>query len=140
MFTMTKLPTVGLIALKDNKILLAFSKNKKAWYLPGGKIDANETAVQALRREVKEELNMDVDPDKLKFYCHISVEAYGEKEQLMMEQDCFLYEIDQNIVPGNEIEAVAYFNRQTYMKEAVQVTGVLEVFDLLERDNLCAAL
>jgi 8-oxo-dGTP pyrophosphatase MutT (NUDIX family) len=132
---MIKLPTVGLIAVKDNKMLLAFSKNKKAWYLPGGKIDVNETPVQALQREVKEELNLDIDPDQLKFYCHISVEAYGETQQLMMEQDCFLYEIDQHIVPGNEIEEVAYFNRETYLREPVQVAGVIQVFDLLEKDN-----
>lgn len=55
---MRKLATAGLIVVKDNKLLLAFSNNKKAWYLPGGKIDAGETSVQALQREIKEELNL----------------------------------------------------------------------------------
>lgn len=36
------LPTAGLIVIKDNKLLLAYSNNKKAWYLPGGKIDLGE--------------------------------------------------------------------------------------------------
>ena len=48
----------GLIVLKNRKLLLAFSNNKKAFYLPGGKVDANETSLQALQREIKEELNI----------------------------------------------------------------------------------
>jgi ADP-ribose pyrophosphatase YjhB (NUDIX family) len=41
---MIKLSTAGLILIKDKKLLLAFSKNKKAWYLPGGKVDTNESS------------------------------------------------------------------------------------------------
>ncbi|WP_245973015.1 hypothetical protein [Sphingobacterium siyangense] len=39
--TTTKcLPTAGLVSIKEDKLLLAYSNNRKAWYLPGGKIDA----------------------------------------------------------------------------------------------------
>ncbi|WP_293947143.1 MULTISPECIES: NUDIX domain-containing protein [unclassified Sphingobacterium] len=53
MSTITQgLPTAGLISIVDHKILLAYSNNKKAWYLPGGKIDAGEDSLQSLRREI----------------------------------------------------------------------------------------
>jgi 8-oxo-dGTP pyrophosphatase MutT (NUDIX family) len=137
---MIKLSTAGLILIKDKKLLLAFSKNKKAWYLPGGKVDANESSVEAIQREIKEELNLDIDPVGLKFYCHITVQAYGEQQHLMMEQDCFLYETNGEITPNNEIEAIAYFDRGKYLKNSAQVEGVLKVFDHLEQDGLCPGI
>ena len=55
-----QLHTAGLIAIKDKKLLLAFSKNKQCFYLPGGKVDDTETAKQALCREIEEELNVHI--------------------------------------------------------------------------------
>ncbi len=57
--------TAGLVIVKNRKLLLAFSKNKKAWYLPGGKPDDGETTRHALVREIKEELNIDINTDDL---------------------------------------------------------------------------
>jgi 8-oxo-dGTP pyrophosphatase MutT (NUDIX family) len=64
---MKQLVTAGLVAIKNRKLLLALSKNKRAWYLPGGKIDDGETTPLALIREIKEELNILLEKEKLKF-------------------------------------------------------------------------
>lgn len=125
-----KLPTAGLIVVENNKLLLTFSKNKKAWYLPGGKIDEGETSKQALIREIEEELNVTLNPDYLDYCFHITAMAYGE-ENLLMEQDCFRTTLNQEIKPSNEIEAFQYFSREEYLKEEIQVEGVIEAFDLL---------
>ncbi len=130
------LPTAGLLVIKENKLLLAYSKNKKAWYLPGGKIDCAETALEALQREIYEELNLRLNTDRLTYYCHITAPAYGESPHVIMEQDCFLYELNEKIEPNNEIEAVKFFNKEMYQSEPVQVSGVLKVFDLLSKDKL----
>lgn len=131
-----QLPTVGLIILNHDKLLLAFSKNKKAWYLPGGKVDFGETTIQSLKREIKEELNITLDSSLITYYCHIQAPAFGEESNIIMEQDCFIYKLDQEIIPGNEIEAVKYFDLKTYLKEPQQVAGVIEVFTKLENDKL----
>ncbi|MFC0320676.1 MULTISPECIES: NUDIX hydrolase [Olivibacter] len=128
------LPTAGLIVIKDNKLLLAFSKNKKAWYLPGGKVDAGETSIQSLQREIREELNIELKTELLTFYCHIKAAAYGEPDNVIMTQDCFLYELHEQIEASNEIEAVAYFSYKNYLQEAAVVGGVVEVFENLTRD------
>ncbi len=130
------LHTAGLLVLKDNKLLLAYSNNKKAWYLPGGKLEADETALQALKREVLEELNLNLEEKLLKYYGHITAPAYGEDTNVTMEQDCFLYELRQNVTPGKEIGAVSFFDYDSYLLEPAQVPGVLQTFKKLKGDKL----
>ncbi|WP_413532464.1 NUDIX hydrolase [Empedobacter brevis] len=132
---MIQLPTAGLLVIKNNKLLLTFSKNKKAWYLPGGKIDQDENSKSALIREIKEELNVDLEENKLNFFCHITAEAYGE-QNLLMEQDCFLYDLKEGIKPSNEIEAANYFSYEEYLQEEIQVIGVVKVYEELKKNQL----
>jgi len=72
---MRSIPCAALLTLKDRKLLLAYSKNKKCFYLPGGKIDSGESAKQALCREIEEELNVPLDETELEYYTHITAPA-----------------------------------------------------------------
>jgi len=47
--------------VKDDKVLLAHHKKFNKWTPPGGHIEENETPDQALVREWKEELDLDID-------------------------------------------------------------------------------
>ncbi len=55
------------IMVRNGEILMARFEDdgRTIWYLPGGGIEAGETPEQALVREVREELNLDVDSYKL---------------------------------------------------------------------------
>ena len=53
------------IIIKGNRILLikrAAEPGKGEWAIPGGRIDENEDAVGCLKREMKEETNLDIEP------------------------------------------------------------------------------
>ncbi len=115
--TITFLRTAGLVVVRDHQLLLAFSRNKGAWYLPGGKVDAGETTTEALVREIREELNVELDPARLELYCRIQAPAFGEAGGVWIDQDCFRYPLDAEIIPGNEIEEVAYFSPRSYLRE-----------------------
>ena len=128
--------TAGLVVVRDNKLLLAYSKNKKALYLPGGKVDAGETSLQSLQREIWEELTLRIEEADLNYYCHITAPAYGENVNILMEQDCYLHTLQQDISPRNEIGAVRFFNPASYAGEPAQVVGVLEIFRRLVADGL----
>lgn len=130
------LPTAGLVVINDNKLLLAYSKNKNAWYLPGGKIDNGESSLEALKREILEELNFKLKLERLKYFCHITAPAYGESSNIIMEQDCFLYELNETIEPNNEIGEVRFFDLEMYQSEPAQVPGVLKVFKHLTDEKL----
>jgi len=133
---MHTLTTAGLIVIKDRKLLLAFSNNKQAFYLPGGKADQGESTENALRREVREELNVALDPEKVQFYTHITAPAFGELDGIIMEQDCFLYDLHQQPTPSAEIGDLRYFNTHTYGDQPQQVPGVVMVMHQLQADGL----
>jgi len=122
--------------IKDRKLLLAFSNNKQAFYLPGGKADQGESTENALRREVREELNVALDPEKVQFYTHITAPAFGELDGIIMEQDCFLYDLHQQPTPSAEIGDLRYFNTHTYGDQPQQVPGVVMVMHQLQADGL----
>ena len=132
----TSLPCAGLIYIENRKLLLAFSKNKQCFYLPGGKIDEDESAAAALCREIAEELNIYLQQDELEFYAHISAPPYGEKNGVIMEQDCFL--ADKTVEPeaSAEIGELRYFTLKEYLAETNKAPGALMVLELLKEDNL----
>lgn len=56
---------VAAVILKEGSVLLVKRANepsKGEWSLPGGVVELGETAKQALRREIKEELSIEVRP------------------------------------------------------------------------------
>lgn len=65
---------VCAIILKGNKVLITQRSEKMTlplkWEFPGGKIEKEENEAQALIREIKEELNIDIQPLK-KISAHI---------------------------------------------------------------------
>jgi 8-oxo-dGTP pyrophosphatase MutT (NUDIX family) len=131
-----QLPTAGLVVIKDKKLLLAYSNNKQAFYLPGGKIDKGETAQQALIREVIEELNIVLQEERLRFYTHITAPAFGENNGIIMEQDCFMYELEETPSPNAEIGDVDYFDSRSYPSQPAQVPGVVMILEQLKKDGL----
>ena len=56
---------VAGVIYKNNKFLIAQRNLKKAqgglWEFPGGKVEKNESYESALIREIKEELNADIE-------------------------------------------------------------------------------
>lgn len=53
------------IILKDEKILVA-QRNEKMklplkWEFPGGKLELNETEIDSIKREIKEEINISIE-------------------------------------------------------------------------------
>ena len=131
-----RLATAGLLIIQNRKLLLAYSKNKKCFYLPGGKIDKDETAVQGLCREIEEELNLPLTEDELIYYTHVTAPAYGENNGVIMEQDCFLLNKNAEPVASAEIGELKYFSLEEYLLQPNTAPGAVRVLEILKEDNL----
>lgn len=133
------LHTVALVVVRDNRLLLAFSANQQAWYLPGGKVEFGEAPLAALQREINEELNLVLDPTRLQFLCHALSPAHGQAPGRMMAQDCFLYDLGaQQPSAGAEIGALRFFSYAAYQQQAEPVAGVQQMFARLRQQGLIA--
>src|SRR5437667_4048812 len=127
-----KLPTAGLLIIEDRKLLLAYSRNKQCFYLPGGKIDTGEPVAKALCREIAEEMNVTISEYELNFYTHISAPAYGEENGIIMEQDCFF--LHRKITPkaSGEIDELKYFSFTEYLSENNRAPGAVMILEKLK--------
>ena len=75
---------VGVIINKDDQILIAKRASHQhqgdKWEFPGGKVEDNESAQQALRRELKEELDIEIQsPGHLIDITHKYTDENSEK-------------------------------------------------------------
>ncbi|WP_246569602.1 (deoxy)nucleoside triphosphate pyrophosphohydrolase [Lentibacillus saliphilus] len=68
MVTVKQIDVVGAVIVRDNQILCAQRGSTQIlphlWEFPGGKIEADEMAEQALKREIREELECDINVGK----------------------------------------------------------------------------
>ncbi len=74
-------PTVSVLILRGDRILLvrrAFAPARGAWDVPGGFVERGETIERAARREVREELGVDV---RIERFVGIFPDTYGPERR-----------------------------------------------------------
>ncbi len=58
---------VGAIIIHNNKLLMATNPNVDFYYTIGGRVSFGESSMEALHREIMEELGIELEIDKLSF-------------------------------------------------------------------------
>ena len=62
----TKVGVRGIIVIDNAVVMVRHNENDDSFYLfPGGGVEANESIFDAVKREVAEEVSLDVDPEKI---------------------------------------------------------------------------
>jgi 8-oxo-dGTP pyrophosphatase MutT (NUDIX family) len=102
------------IIIKDGKLLITKTKGKPFFVAPGGKLHKEETPETCLKRELKEELGINVRVEDMLFFETYEAVAKGTDNQ-MLSMDCYIVESYEGIIaPASEIEEVAWIDSQNY--------------------------
>lgn len=100
---------VAAVIRKDNRIFATqrgYGEFKDGWEFPGGKIEEGETPEQALAREIKEELDTEIQVGKL-----IDTIEY-DYPKFHLSMDCFWCEIMQGGLELKEHEAARWLSKE----------------------------
>lgn len=129
----TYIDKLAYIYLKDGKILTTLSRGKDTWYIPGGKRDGDETDEEALIREVKEELTVDLRPETIRHYGTFEAQAHGKPEGTVVRMTCYEAEFDGELTPDSEIAELRFVD-YSWKQYSSPVDGL--IFDDLKQKNL----
>ena len=100
---------LAYILLKDRKALVTLSKGKDTWYIPGGKREPGESDREALIREVREELTVELIPGTIQHYGTFEAQAHGKPPGTIVRMTCYTAEYEGTIKPAAEINRVDFF-------------------------------
>ncbi len=125
----THLPVVGVLGIirRDDRLLVIQRsesvKSPLAWCFPGGHIEPGETQAEALVREMREELHIDVLPGE-----HLMTQT---KHQGRLVLHCWSATIvgSEPIANPREIAAVVWMTPPEIRQMANTLTGTTEILD-----------
>lgn len=107
---MKTIKVVAAIIEKDNKIFATqrgYGDFKDGWEFPGGKIESDETPKEALIREIKEELDTEIEVGEL-----LDVVEYDYPE-FHLTMHCFICKIKSGDLILKEHEAAKWLTKDS---------------------------
>ena len=104
------LDVLAWIHIADNRILCTKSADKDVYYIPGGKREPGESDVQALYREIKEELQVLLDTSSLKFIGIFEAPALGFQPGMMVRMRCYTGDYSGELCPDSEISEMVWLS------------------------------
>ena len=97
----------ALVTGADGKVLLVRKRGTQMFMQPGGKIEGDENPVDALRRELHEELGLIVSPSSPMHLGRFLAPAANEPGR-MIDAELFRLPVVQDAVPRAEIEEAVW--------------------------------
>ena len=91
------------------KLLIVRKRGTQVFMLPGGKVGSGEAPLDTLGRELKEELNLDIDTSELQSLGHFQARAANEPNY-WVEADVFVGSLKGAVRAQAEIEELAWLD------------------------------
>lgn len=101
---MRMIDKLAWIEIKNGKILSTKSYGKEKYYIPGGKREDGESDVQALTREISEELQVQLIPDSIRYMGTFEAQADSHPEGTFVKMTCYTAEYTGELKASAEIE------------------------------------
>lgn len=131
--TVGKRPSARAIIIKDDKIALVYSKKFNYYKFPGGGIEAGESNIDALVREVKEEAGLNVIKDSVKEYGLAIRKQAGMKEDLFIQENYYYFCDVSNNISAQSLDA--YEGEAAFVLRFVGINEAIKVNEAFHSEN-----
>ncbi|SON56837.1 pyrimidine (deoxy)nucleoside triphosphate pyrophosphohydrolase [Hartmannibacter diazotrophicus] len=99
---------IAWLHIVDGRVLMARSKGKDVYYLPGGKPEAGESDSETLARELDEELGIKIAPASIRYFGVFEAEAHGKDADVLVRMTCYSSDFRGTIEAASEIAETAW--------------------------------
>lgn len=96
------------IEIQNKSILSTRSKGKDKYYIPGGKREKGESDIEALTREIKEELSVELIESSIEFVGNFEGQAHGHSQGVIVKMQCYKGKYQGQLKPDSEIEEMVW--------------------------------
>ncbi len=103
--------SAGLL-IRDGKLLVARSKGKDMFIPPGGKPENDETAQEALVREMREETGLEVSPEQMSILGVYTALAAGNEDKVVT-MTAIIVDAQGDPTPCAEVEELRWIDSST---------------------------
>jgi 8-oxo-dGTP pyrophosphatase MutT (NUDIX family) len=102
--------TVAWVRVEHGRILCARPRGKDVFYIPGGKREGGESDLEALRREITEELTVTLLPGTVRHVgTYEAVQPDGQPDRVIVRMSCYTGDYSGTLTPSSEIAEFAWF-------------------------------
>jgi 8-oxo-dGTP diphosphatase len=101
--------SAAVIIDTENRVLLVRKRGTTAFMQPGGKVNPDESTLDALRRELAEELGVTVLASQTRALGRYVAEAANEPDH-MVDADLFMVTLDDEPRAAAEIDEIAWID------------------------------
>ena len=124
-----RLSTAAVILEDDERVLIVKANYKSHWTFPGGTVDEGETPKQAAVRELKEETNLDVNPDDLRFAWVVNRSSrVAVTYQFLFRAPLDSVNLDELLLQASEIEDWRLVSREEILSNNLHYSKACEAW------------
>ena len=98
----------ALALIHDRRLLMVTARGRDVLYLPGGKREPGESGVEALRRESREEVAVDLDPASIVELFTVREQAHGEPHGRVVAMTVFRATTPDEPCASNEVGSLSW--------------------------------
>jgi 8-oxo-dGTP pyrophosphatase MutT (NUDIX family) len=100
----------ALCIIRDNRLLVLEEVDNELYLMPGGKPEAGESAEQTLKREIQEELGVDLDTQTLHYLGAFEDVAAGDRDA-RVHIELYTGDFTGEMKPSSEVTRLVWFSR-----------------------------
>lgn len=123
--------TANWILRDGANILSVRSHGRDRFYLPGGKIEPGETAREAIKREINEELGVDLIPGTLMQLGTFAGQGHNQPDGAVVRMTCFTGYYSGTLTPASEIAELRWLSpRERHLMAPMGQKITAALFDI----------